>query len=186
MKLKQKQHTKQALTTAQACDSYQGLVSLRVSPSLQQMTVLQDDQILKQFVISTAANGLGELKDSYKTPRGWHSIRAKIGAELPINAVFKNRRFSGEIHTPELHSTFPDRDWILTRILWLSGLEPGFNRLGNVDTMQRYIYIHGSPDSRPVGTPTSRGCIRMRNEDIIELFDIVSCGTKVFIEDLTQ
>lgn len=109
-------------------------------------------------------------------------IRAKIGANLPEGAVLVGRRFTGELYSCDLNEAAPDRDWILTRILWLSGLEPGFNRLGNVDTMQRYIYIHGSPDDRPVGAPTSKGCIRMRNKDIIELFDFVAYGTQVHIE----
>jgi len=148
------------------------------------MSVLRNNQLLVEYTISTAANGLGEQKNSFKTPRGWHMVRAKVGAEQPINAVFVERRFTGEIYSPELNSKFPDRDWILTRILWLSGLELGFNRLGAVDTMQRFIYIHGSPDERPVGQPTSRGCVRMRNKDIIELFDLVPYGTKVLIEDI--
>ena len=155
---------------------------LHLSVAQQKLNLVQDDQVLKSFTISTAKNGLGEEKNSYQTPRGWHMIRAKIGADLPINAVLSSRRFTGEIYTPELNQAYPDRDWILTRILWLSGLEPGFNRLGNVDTMQRYVYIHGSPDERPVGTPTSRGCVRMRNKDILELFDLVPYGTRIFID----
>jgi lipoprotein-anchoring transpeptidase ErfK/SrfK len=142
---------------------------------------MHNDKIIKEYSISTATKGLGEVVNSYQTPRGLHVIRAKIGADHPINAVFKSRRFTGEIHTPELHAMFPERDWILTRILWLSGLEPGFNRFGDVDTMRRYIYIHGTPDMTPVGRPNSHGCIRMRNQDILELFDAVNYGTKVFI-----
>lgn len=170
------------MSTDQAPAS-QGLLHLRIEPSVQQMHVCAGENIVKTYTISTAKNGLGEQKDSYKTPRGWHMVRAKIGADLPVGAVLVSRRHSGEIHTPELHELFPDRDWILTRILWLSGLEVGVNRLGAVDTMQRYVYIHGSPDQRPVGTPTSRGCIRMRNHDIVELFDMVAYGTKVHISD---
>lgn len=184
MKLKQKLHTHNSPNAEQISEVIPGSVSVIISPTTQQLTLLCDDKIIKQYIISTAANGLGEEKNSYKTPRGSHVIRAKIGSNLPLNAVFKSRRFTGEIHTPELHDTFPDRDWILTRILWLSGTEVGFNRLGNVDTMQRYVYIHGSPDARPVGTPTSRGCIRMQNTDIVEFFDLVGCGTRVLIEDM--
>ena len=146
------------------------------------MYLFKDNDVLRVYKISTAKNGLGEEKNSYKTPRGLHKIRAKIGADLPINAIFKQRRFHGEIYTPDLLNKYPDADYILTRILWLSGLEPGFNRFGNVDTMQRYIYIHGSPDERPMGIPTSKGCIRMRNHDIIEFFDLVTHGTLVRIE----
>ncbi len=147
------------------------------------MFLYHNDQLLHSYTISTAANGLGEQKDSYKTPRGLHMIRAKIGAGLPEGAVLVGRRFTGELYSTSLNAESPDRDWILTRIMWLSGLERGINRLGNVDTMQRYVYIHGSPDDRPVGKATSKGCIRMRNKDIIELFDLVPYGTQVHIGD---
>jgi len=121
------------------------------------------------------------MTGSYCTPLGAHIIRAKIGAGLPENTVFVGRRPTGELYTPELSEQFPKRDWILTRILWLSGCEVGFNRLGDVDTMRRYIYIHGSPDSVHMGEPGSIGCIRMRNADIVELFDLVPAGTPVNI-----
>ncbi len=134
-----------------------------------------------QTRIATARNGVGEEFGSKRTPRGWHVIRAKIGAGLAPGAVLVSRRATGEIYTPELRRSFPDRDWILTRILWLSGLEPGRNRLGSVDTMRRYIYIHGCPDEDPMGVPSSRGCIKMRNREIIELFDRVPAGTRVYI-----
>ena len=131
--------------------------------------------------VSTAARGAGEDKDSFRTPRGAHVVRARIGAGAPLNAVFVGRRPTGEIYTPALGRAYPGRDWILTRILWLSGLEPGRNRLGDVDTMQRYIYIHGTPDEVTLGVPGSHGCIRMRNRDVVELFDRVPAGTKVRI-----
>lgn len=162
----------------------QELASVVISPSRQELSLFKEGALLRTYSISTAKNGLGEEKNSYKTPRGLHMIRAKIGANCPINAIFQSRRFKGEIYSPELNAANPTRDWILTRILWLSGMEIGINRLGNVDTMQRYVYIHGSPDERPMGKPTSRGCIRMRNEDIIEFFDLVSYGTRVLIEPL--
>ena len=130
-----------------------------------------------------AANGAGCTKDSGCTPQGAHIIRAKIGAGAAPNAVFVARRATGEICTPELMTQYPNRDWILTRILWLSGTEVGKNRLGNVDTMQRYIYIHGTPDSTDMGEIGSHGCVRMRNADVIELFDLVEAGTKVFISE---
>ena len=131
--------------------------------------------------VSTAARGAGEEKDSFRTPRGAHVVRARIGAGAPLNTVFVGRRPTGEIYTPALGRTHPGRDWILTRILWLSGLEPGRNRLGDVDTMQRYIYIHGTPDEVTLGVPGSHGCIRMRNRDVVELFDRVPAGTEVRI-----
>lgn len=136
---------------------------------------------LKRYRISTALNGVGEESGSYCTPRGSHVIRAKIGVGQPANAVFVRRRPTGEIYTPELGAQFPGRDWILTRILWLSGCEPGMNRLGSVDTMRRYIYIHGTPDEVELGNPGSKGCVRMRNGDILDLFDRVSPGTPVII-----
>jgi len=128
----------------------------------------------KTYLVSTASRGPGEMNGSLCTPRGKHIVRAKIGAGQPLNAVFVRRRPTGEVWTPELHERYPGRDWILTRILWLSGCEPGRNRLGDVDTMRRYIYIHGSPDSATMGKPGSIGCIRMRNRDVVELFDLVA------------
>ncbi len=136
---------------------------------------------LRSYSVSTAKNGVGERNGSFCTPRGRHIIRAKIGGGVPVNTVFVGRRPTGERYTPQLGAQFPGRDWILTRILWLSGCERGFNRLGEVDTMRRYIYIHGSPDSVAMGMPGSIGCIRMRNSDIVELFDLVEAGTAVEI-----
>ena len=135
----------------------------------------------RTWVVSTSAKGAGEKNGSFCTPRGTHIVRAKIGAGQPLGAVFVRRRPTGEVWTPELHERYPGRDWILTRILWLSGCEPGRNRLGDVDTMRRYIYIHGSPDSAEMGKPGSIGCIRMRNADIVELFDLVVPYTPVDI-----
>jgi lipoprotein-anchoring transpeptidase ErfK/SrfK len=135
----------------------------------------------KTYLVSTATRGPGEKNGSLCTPRGRHIVRAKIGAGEPLNSVFVRRRPTGEVWTPELHGKFPGRDWILTRILWLSGCEPGRNRLGDVDTMRRYIYIHGSPDMAQMGKPGSIGCIRMRNRDIVELFDLVAPYTPVNI-----
>ena len=148
-----------------------------------QVLDLIDNQgnILSQYPISSALKGTGQDSGSYCTPLGRHIIRAKIGADQPENVVFVGRRPTGEIYNAQLAEQFPGRDWILTRILWLSGCEVGFNRLGGVDTMRRYIYIHGSPDSVQLGQPGSIGCIRMRNADIVELFDRVPAGTPVNI-----
>lgn len=155
-----------------------------VSVAAQTLTLLDDDgAVLQVYPVSTAANGVGEVSGSYQTPRGQHVIRAKIGAGMPENTVFVRRRPTGEIWTPELADAFPGRDWILTRILWLSGCEPGFNRLGCVDTMRRYVYVHGSPDAAEMGVPGSHGCVRMRNADIIELFERVPCYTPVEIRE---
>jgi L,D-transpeptidase YbiS len=151
----------------------------------QQSLDLIDEQggLVRRYPVSTASKGAGEKAGSNCTPRGRHIIRARIGAGMPSGAVFIGRRPTGEVHTPELAAANPERDWILTRILWLSGCEPGINRLGEVDTMQRYIYIHGCPDSAPIGTPGSIGCVRMRNADMIELFDQVPVGTEVEIRE---
>lgn len=149
-----------------------------------QMLELDDDRgnLLRRYEVSTAKNGAGEISGSFRTPRGRHIVRAKVGAGQPANTVFVRRRPTGELWTPELASQFPGRDWILTRILWLSGKEPGRNRLGDVDTMRRYIYLHGAPDTAPMGEPGSIGCVRMRNADIIELFDLVPVYTSVNID----
>lgn len=133
------------------------------------------------YTIATASRGAGEQSGSACTPRGKHVVRAKIGSGCPMNTVFIGRRPTGETYSPELKEKFPDRDWILTRILWLSGCEVGFNRLGCVDSMRRYIYIHSTPDSVPMGVASSHGCIRMRGSDIVELFDRVPVGTVVTI-----
>lgn len=133
------------------------------------------------FAISSAANGAGQRSGSECTPLGRHVVRARIGAGEPRGAVFVGRRPTGEIYSPELAEQFPERDWILTRILWLSGLERGLNRLGNVDSMRRYIYIHGTPETEPMGQPASHGCIRMHNDAVIALFDRTPVGTQVSI-----
>lgn len=157
---------------------------IEISISQQTLTLFDEFGGVKaKYLVSTAANGTGYIKNSGCTPLGAHIIRAKIGANAPENAVFVGRRFTGEICTPELMAQFPARDWILTRILWLSGKEPGKNRLGDVDTMQRYIYIHGSPDSAEMGKVGSHGCVRMRNKDIVELYDLVAVGTAVVITE---
>lgn len=139
-------------------------------------------KVVMQTRIATARNGVGEKLGSERTPRGQHYIRAKVGGGLPAGAVLVSRRFTGEVYSPQMRAVYPSRDWILTRILWLCGREPGKNRLGDVDTMRRYVYIHGCPDEDPMGAPSSRGCIKMRNADIIKLFDLVPAGTPVTIK----
>lgn len=157
-------------------------MKIEISIAGQTLDLLDDaGQLIKRYRVSTAANGAGEQSGSYRTPRGRHVVRAKIGADLPLGSVFVGRRPTGEIWTPELAAQFPGRDWMLTRILWLSGKEPGFNRLGNVDTMRRYIYIHGTPDDQPMGVPGSHGCIRMSNTDVADLFERIPAGTPVLI-----
>lgn len=158
------------------------MMRIRVSIADQILELFDDrDSLVRSYSVSTALNGVGEESGSYCTPRGSHIVRAKIGAGLPINSVFIKRRPTGEIYTPELGEQQPGRDWILTRILWLSGCEPGRNRLGSVDSMRRYIYIHGTPDASTLGVPGSKGCIRMRNEDILDLFDRIEAGVPIEI-----
>ena len=162
-------------------DGTQRLI-IAVSLESQRLDVLGDGATIVTFPVSTSKFGAGEVRDTFRTPRGRHVVRAKIGTGQPLGAVFRGRRPTGEIYTPALADAHPERDWILTRILWLSGLEVGKNRLGDVDTMRRYIYIHGTPDSDVMGVPGSIGCIRMRNRDVVELFDLVPVGTVVEID----
>jgi lipoprotein-anchoring transpeptidase ErfK/SrfK len=155
---------------------------IHISIARQQLNLINDeDKIVRSYLISSARNGNGQQRGSFCTPLGKHIIRAKIGDKQPINTVFVKRRPTGEIYTPELAARYPGRDWILTRIMWLSGCEIGFNRLGLVDTMRRYIYIHGSPDSAEMGRPGSIGCIRMHNGDLLDLFDRIIVGTPIEI-----
>ena len=155
---------------------------IEIDVPTQTLTLLDDaGKELRRYSVSTAENGLGEQGGSNCTPRGRHIVRAKIGAGRPLRTVFRGRRPTGEVWSKELHAQFPDRDWMLTRILWLSGCEPGFNRLGEVDTMRRMVYIHGASDLAAMGIPGSHGCIRMRNEDVVELFDLVPPYTPVEI-----
>ena len=157
---------------------------IHISIARQLLTLIDGaGQVIRSYPISTASRGAGEQYGSFCTPRGKHVIRARIGAGQPVNTVFVARRPTGEIYTEDLGRAFPDRDWMLTRILWLSGCEPGRNRLGCVDSMRRFIYIHGSPDTATMGAPGSHGCIRMRNADILQLFDLVPPYTPVEITE---
>ncbi len=139
--------------------------------------------VVSEYPVSTALKGAGERSGSEQTPRGWHRVRARIGQGCAPGTVFVARRPTGETYSAQLARQFPKRDWILTRILWLCGTEAGRNRFGDVDSMRRYIYIHGCPDTEPVGSRASHGCVRMRNRDIIDLFDRVPPGLPVFIEE---
>lgn len=161
--------------------------SININLRTQVLELRTRENKIKQYQVSTAANGAGEQLNSFCTPRGRHIIRAKIGGGAPLGSVFIARRPSGEIYKADIKNAAErdcqDRDWILTRILWLSGCETGKNRGGEVDTMRRYIYIHGAPDKIKMGIPGSNGCIRMRNTDVVELFDAVAVGTLVVIDE---
>lgn len=158
-------------------------IKLEVNIAEQRLFRFENNELTHSYCISTAKNGIGSDSGSEKTPLGEHIVRAKIGADAPNNAVFIGRRPTGEIYDAQLAAAYPNRDWILTRILWLSGKEIGQNRLGDVDSMRRYIYIHGTPDTEPMGEPLSHGCVRMRNNDIIELFDLVPAYCPVLIKE---
>ncbi|WP_455221283.1 L,D-transpeptidase family protein [Kaarinaea lacus] len=152
-----------------------------VSIADQRLQLRENGKVTMDVMVATAANGAGELAGSECTPRGKHTVRAKIGDGCPINTVFVGRRTTGEVYSEALRSKHPDRDWILSRIMWLSGQEVGRNRLGNVDSMRRYIYIHGSPDDEIFGQPNSHGCVRMKNIDVIRLYDAIDVGISVLI-----
>ena len=154
---------------------------IEVCIATQTLDLIEDGVVLHSYPISTAKKGAGQLMGSECTPTGWHKIRARIGNEHPLNSVFVGRRATGEIYTPELSRQYPERDWILTRVLWLGGLEAGFNRYAEVDSTWRYIYIHGCPDHLLQGEPESHGCIRMYNADVLDLFEQISVGELVFI-----
>ncbi len=156
---------------------------IEISLAEQRLRLVDGERVLFEAPVSTAANGPGEQNGSGCTPRGWHVVRAKIGSGSAPGTVFRGRRPTGELYTPALGTQFPDRDWILSRILWLSGLERGVNRLGQVDTMRRYIYIHGTPDEANLGQAVSHGCVRMANADIMALFERVPAGTRVLIRE---
>lgn len=153
-----------------------------VKSEQQQLICYEGDSLFKQYLISTGKNGMGEKMHSECTPRGWHQVYSVIGLENKLNSVFVARKWTGEIHTPDLTLQYPERDWILTRIIQLDGLEPGRNRGGSVDTLKRYIYIHGTPETTQLGKPGSRGCVRMRNQDIIEFSKWIKIGTKIYIQ----
>lgn len=156
-------------------------LEVHVSLAEQRLWLVQGARTLLEAPVSTACGGPGERHASGCTPRGWHAIRIKVGEGCPVDTVFVGRRPTGEIYDPELNARHPGRDWILTRILWLTGLESGHNRGAQVDTLRRYIYIHGCPEEVPLGLPQSHGCIRMHNADLLALFDRVSSGTRVYI-----
>ena len=167
--------------TAMILSVVQGNRNIRVDLASQRLELVSERRVLGRFPVSTSKYGPGEIFGSLKTPRGQHIIRAKIGSGQPLGTVFRGRRPTGELYSDELARSKPGQDWILTRILWLSGTEVGRNRLGNVDTMRRYIYIHGTPSSEFLGEPRSIGCIRMSNHEVLKLFGWVEVGMSVEI-----
>ena len=156
---------------------------IKISITKQQLTLFDGKNPVRKYLVSTAKNGTGEKKNSECTPRGEHVIAEKIGHNAKKNSVFVGRAETNEVYNMEMRDLYPDRDWILTRILWLSGTEKGKNKGGDVDSYDRYIYIHGSPEDIEMGKPGSKGCVRMNNFDVIELFELVSVGTIVTISE---
>ncbi|SDX80851.1 L,D-transpeptidase catalytic domain [Allochromatium warmingii] len=154
---------------------------LLIDLDTQALTLVNGAVVLGRYPVSTGANGAGEHIGSGCTPRGHHRVRLRIGDGCPIGTVFRGRRPTGEIYSAALAAAYPERDWILTRILWLTGCEPGRNRGGAVDTLRRFIYIHGCPDSEPLGLPRSHGCIRLHSRALLDLFEQTPNGTAVEI-----
>jgi L,D-transpeptidase YbiS len=160
--------------------------SIRIHLTTQRLELVVDGRVSATYPVSTARRGGGEELGSEKTPRGRHEVCALIGSGAPRGAVFVGREWSGEICSADVRAAEPERDWILSRIIWLGGLEEGRNRGGSVDTFARYIYIHGTPDDEPLDEPRSHGCIRMRNDDVIALFAELEPGMLVEIDELTR
>lgn len=156
---------------------------IRIDLAAQRLDLCHDRAVVRSYPVSTARRGAGEREGSECTPRGLHRVEEKIGAGAAPGSVFVGRQPTGEVCTPAAFAAAPERDWILTRILWLGGCEPGRNQGGSVDTRARFVYIHGCPDELPLGVPGSHGCIRMRNSDVIDLFDRVEVGTEVEIRE---
>lgn len=157
--------------------------ALIVNPARQELYVVMNDQVENIYPISTSKNGLGSAKGGGRTPIGTHKIAEKIGEGLPFGTVFTDRLPTGSVVTREQLQGRELAGGMTSRILWLSGLEPGVNQGGEVDSHDRYIYIHGTKEEHAIGAPASYGCIRMVNDDVITLFNIVKEGTLVEIED---
>ncbi|MEM9676158.1 MAG: L,D-transpeptidase [Bacteroidota bacterium] len=155
---------------------------IRVSIAEQKLYLVEDGQTLKQYPVSTSAYGIGSEAGSNKTPLGKHKVISKFGADAPLGTIFRSRINTGRVATIYTDETDLEEDDVTTRILRLTGLEPGKNKGPGVDSFSRYIYIHGTPEEGLIGQPASHGCIRMKNADVVELFDLVDEGTLVMIE----
>lgn len=158
------------------------IFSIETKLSEQKLYVMRDNQIFKQYPISSSKFGIGSEAGSNKTPLGKHIVREKIGAGAPINTIFKSRVDTKKIAQVCLEPKDTGHDYVTTRILWLEGIEEGINKGNGIDSYRRNIYIHGTPEEGLIGTPASHGCIRMRNKDVMELFDLIPTGTKVEIK----
>ncbi len=154
---------------------------LYISVQRQALFHVSNGVLVNEYPVATARKGLGAQVDSYRTPTGLHRVSEKFGDGVPPFGILKDRVFSGELADPDFAGV--DKDWITSRVIWLSGMEPGVNQGGDVDSHERYIYIHGTANERSVGTPSSMGCIRMRNADVIELYHHVPLGALVVVLD---
>lgn len=145
----------------------------------QKLYLIQNGKLIHEFEVSTAKNGAGCEKGSQKTPIGLHEIRRKIGDNVPLAGQFNFKKHNGEIADINLSDSPTEEDYILTRILTLRGLEEGINKGEGIDSYERAIYIHGTADEGLIGKPASHGCVRMKNEEIIKLYDLIEENTKV-------
>ena len=152
-----------------------------ISIKYQQLFLIENDSTTKHFPISTATNGMGTKTNSYKTPYGLHTIKNKIGDNVPYAGIFESRVYYGNKATILTDNQNSNKDYVTTRILWLQGEDYGINKGGKVDSYNRYIYIHGTPEEGLIGQPASHGCIRMKNKDVIELFKLLDLGTPIYI-----
>jgi lipoprotein-anchoring transpeptidase ErfK/SrfK len=148
----------------------------------QRLYVVDNGRITQSYAVSTALKGPGCDQDSYQTPTGLHRISDKIGDDAATGTVFEGREPTGELAEVEQTDHDTGKDQITSRILWLSGMQPGINQGEGVDTYQRYIYIHGTNEEGRIGQAVSHGCIRMKNADVIALFQQVETDTPVIVE----
>ena len=162
-------------------ESYSQNNEIIVDISEQRLYLYNNDNLVQSFPVSTSKYGEGQIENSFKTPLGLHEIKEKIGAKAPINTIFTARENTNKIAEIQINPNDTEYDFVTSRILWLDGLENGINRGVGVDSYSRYIYIHGTHEEGLIGQKASHGCIRMFNNDVIELFDMVSEGTKVQI-----
>jgi lipoprotein-anchoring transpeptidase ErfK/SrfK len=156
---------------------------IEVDISEQRLYLIENSLIKASYPISTSKYGEGSIENSFKTPLGEHSIKEMIGEEAEINTIFTSRINTKRSATIIDKFEDTDNDYVTSRIMWLDGEEDGYNKGGNVDSFNRYIYIHGTHEEGLIGTKASHGCIRMFNYDVIELFNLVNIGTKVLIRN---
>lgn len=154
---------------------------LYVSVRRQRLFHIREGRLMADYAVATSSKGLGAAQDSYRTPTGLHRVNGKFGEGVPPFGILRDREFTGSYADPDFEGV--DKDWITSRVLWLDGQETGVNSGAGVDSRTRFIYIHGTANEGSIGTPSSMGCIRMRNHDVIELFGRVPDGTPVVIFD---